>query len=101
MKELITSVAKYYSNSKILVMVPWTYGCYRNDLESLVQNLKAEIPGGIYFADADKQTWVPENGMSDNTHPNLAGHEVAADKLIPIIEDITHWSKQQKSALKK
>lgn len=101
MKELITSAAKYYSNSKILVMVPWTYGCYRNDLESLVQNLKTEIPGGIYFADTDKQTWVPENGMSDNTHPNLAGHKVAADKLIPIIEGITHWSKLQKSVLKK
>jgi len=68
MKELLLEVRKRCPQAKIALMVPWC-GCYREGLRSLVADLAQGGFSSLHFIDGDPDTWLLEDGMSDNTHP--------------------------------
>jgi len=91
MKELLVDVRQRCPKAIILVMVPWSYGCYREELRAGVGEFATAGDARIHFVNTDPGTWVPEGGMRDNTHPNTKGHQQAAEMLIPIIESAMKW----------
>ena len=91
MKRLVVTVTGRYPKAAILVLVPWTYGCYPAALQTVVNQVHAELGATIKLVPAGPQGWVVAGGMSDNTHPNLKGHQVAAQKLLPFIANIMNW----------
>ncbi|MCP4641085.1 MAG: hypothetical protein GY851_11655 [bacterium] len=91
MRNLLVDVRQRCPEAVILVMVPWSYGCYREELRGVVDGLTAKGDERIQFVDTDPAVWVPEGGMRDNTHPNEKGHQHAANLLIPVIESAMGW----------
>jgi lysophospholipase L1-like esterase len=91
MKALLVDVRQRCPKATILVMVPWSYGCYREELRAVVDGLATAGDALIHFVAAEPGTWVPEGGMRDNTHPNTKGHQHAAKMLIPAIESAMKW----------
>ena len=97
MKALLLEVSAGCPNAKVAVLVPWSYGCYRNVLPVLVDELVAEGHGQFHCIDAEPTSWVPEGGMADNTHPNGDGHLYATTKLVPLLEKLMGWPAGQVS----
>ena len=91
MKALLLEVSAACPNAKLAVIVPWNCGCYRDDLRVLIDELVADGHQQFHFIDAQPNSWVPEGGMADNTHPNGKGHLYATAKLVPLIEKLTGW----------
>ncbi len=91
MKALLVDVRLRCPAAVILVMVPWSYGCYREELRGIAGELAGAGDARIHFVNTDPGAWVPEGGMRDNTHPNTMGHQHAAKMLIPVIESAMNW----------
>jgi len=91
MGKLLGEIRKDCPESAIAVVVPWSSGCFRKGLRTLVSGLSREGFDNLHFFDASPETWIPEGGMADNTHPNGKGHRHAAEKLVPMVKKATGW----------
>lgn len=80
--QLLRDVRARYPRAAILALQTFTRR-YAAQTQAAVQTVTAAGDRNTYYVPTDG--WVPAGGLSDNVHPNDAGHQAIAARLAPII----------------
>lgn len=80
--QLLRDIRGEYPQAAILALQTFTRR-YAAQTQAAVQSVTAAGDRNTFFVPTDG--WVPAGGLSDNVHPNDAGHAAIATRLAPVI----------------
>ncbi|MEU8614470.1 cellulose binding domain-containing protein [Actinoplanes sp. NPDC048791] len=82
--QLLRDIRARYPQAAILALQTFTKR-YAAQTQAAVQTVTTAGDRNTFFVPTDG--WVPAGGLSDNVHPNDAGHQAIAARLAPIITE--------------
>ncbi|MGW4944962.1 cellulose binding domain-containing protein [Actinoplanes sp. NPDC004185] len=82
--QLLRDIRARYPQAAILALQTFTKR-YAAQTQAAVQTVTSAGDRNTFFVPTDG--WVPAGGLSDNVHPNDAGHQAIAARLAPIITE--------------
>ncbi|WP_433716901.1 GDSL-type esterase/lipase family protein [Actinoplanes sp. CA-051413] len=80
--QLLRDIRARYPQAAILALQTFTKR-YAAQTQAAVQTVTTAGDRNTFFVPTDG--WVPAGGLSDNVHPNDAGHQAIAARLAPIV----------------